>query len=281
MMSEQPAPKKRKSFWIIFLYTLIPVAILIGGAFIFDQTGKNKLNRALSEARKIGPTSQQELEAARKAWPEEKNGALVIVALQPKLSKTKNNQKILKLIPIVGDANLPKLGRRWDKETNQAVASFLHTISKELTKIDTIRDYPGGHFPIEYAYNPVFTKLPNLSTIRQVARLKSLQIHHHTINNKNDTLLDDLAVMEKVSQLLADEPFLISALVCVAIDALTVSTIEDVCAHTTLSPRQLIEIKQLLLRLESKNYIHLAHLFAGYQIPRPARLVIPRSGHRP
>ncbi|MHC4800215.1 MAG: hypothetical protein ACYTF1_26540, partial [Planctomycetota bacterium] len=70
-----------------------------------------------------------------------------------------------------------------------------------------------------------------------------------------NSLIDDLRIIAKHSQLLTDDPLLLSSMICVAMDASCIDTVERVCAHVVLDSQRLIKITELLELLENKNYL--------------------------
>lgn len=55
------------------------------GVLIHDQWGLHRMNALIAAAEKEGPVTYEQIEAARRVWPDEENGALVIWALRDKL----------------------------------------------------------------------------------------------------------------------------------------------------------------------------------------------------
>jgi len=261
-MPDERKEKKRKSFWVSFLYGMIPLTILLGIALIYDFDGKQKLSQALDDAAQDGyPLTMEELEKSRRVWPDEENGALVILSLEPRINMLLDDKELQKEIPLFGDPDLPPLGRRMPEKTDRVVASFLEEVSPELAKIDTLINYEGGRFPIELTPNPIdiLDNLEHLSICRQVVKLKSLQTTHQAMHGRTDTLVNNLKVINKHTDLLEDEYTLISQLSCIGFDELTVSIIEHALAHAVINPQQISQIEQLLTTIHNKN-----HLYTGF-----------------
>ncbi len=261
-MRDKSEDRKPWPWWLKLLLGVSPILVLLGIGFLFDGNARRRLNRAMEEARAGGgPVTIQELQAARRVWSDDENGALVIVSLSSRLSAIPGEEG-MDALPIFGAMvrgrrhEPPPLGGKWPEEVDQAVAAQLERLSPELATIDRLLDYEGGRFPTKIAPNPVNTLLPHLSQLRTATRLKSSQTTYRAMHDDTASLIDDVSVMRRCGRLLEDEPFLISALVRVACDSLTVSTIEDVCAHATLTPEQLTQLEQQLAAMASENRMY-------------------------
>ena len=252
-MQNQTETKERWPWWFKVVLAISPILVLLAVAMLFDANARRRLDRAMAEARAAGgPVTLEELEAARKVWPDEENGALVILSLTTRLSAIPSEEGV-DLLPIVGKADLPPLGQRWTDETDRAVARQLERLSRELADIDRLSDFDGGRFPVTIAPNPLETLLPHLAHVRTSCKLKSLQIIHRAMQGRTASLIDDVTVMLRHGQLFEDSFCLIEGLVRVALDSQTVCIIEHVVAQTTLDPSQLRQLDRLLADLDRND----------------------------
>lgn len=240
-----------RSWWLRFLRRLLVAClVLLAAGLIYDAFGRAEWTRALGEACADGkPVTLQELEAARKVWSDDTNGARIILDLSDRL-KAIQEQAQAEDLPIFRGRQSkmpePPFGQRWDNATDQGVASRLNEWAAVLAQIDRLRDFKGGRFPMQITPCPFDILLPSLSPLRQSARLKSLDVTWRAMHGHTDSLPDDVNILLNHGRILADEPVLISQLVRVAIDSLTLKTIEDVCGQGDLPAARILAVERLL-----------------------------------
>lgn len=244
--------------WV--LIALIPIGCAVLGLLALDATGEARLRAVLAEARRDGsPLTFAEIEARRKVWPEETNGARIIEAASERLQEIQKNddlKRLLEAAPIFGDADEPELGHRWPAEQVEAGQELLRRFSDTLDEIDRLAEYEGGRFKLQPASNPIDTLLPHLSIVRTSAKLKMLQMLNRVMTGRNDSIAQDVTVLARHGKLLADEPTIISALVGTACDSLTVQAVERACGLTTISPEQLAAIERILAGMENPQRLY-------------------------
>jgi hypothetical protein len=252
-MTEEQSPKKRWPWWGKVLLILSPFFLLIVVAMLFEAGGKRAYNQALQEARSLGgPVTLEEIEAVRRVWPADKNGAPIILSLAGKLTPAPEDEKS-ELLPLIGTAEMPPLGEKWSAAVDKAVASYLAQQFDTLTAIDRLLNYEGGRFPITLTPNPLGIRLSNLGLVRASAKLKSLQVTREAMHGNTASLATDLEIMLRHGRLLAEDPLLISGLVRVATDALAVDTLERVLAQAPADARQLQQIQPMLKAVEDED----------------------------
>lgn len=233
-------------------------AVFVTAALIYDELGRADLDRALAEARADGgPVTLAEMEAAREFWPDEANGANVILRLSSRLAVIQNEAQEDSL-PIVGTGRPYRtsklLGLRWDESITRAVERRLQEWADELAQIDRLRDFEGGRFPVMTSQYPFYSSLPR-SLTRTSSNLKSLQIVNRAMHGQTDVLYEDLEVLLRHGQLLADEPTLLSGSQRRCCDALVFITIEDVLEQTTVPADILVRVDRLLDIIADAEYL--------------------------
>lgn len=261
-MSVDYPPRRKMSLKLKLLLGIgIPLVLILVVALTFDHAARGKLDAALNEARTIGgPITIEELMAARKTWPDHRNGADVILKLKDRFTELTKGDA-LQALPMFSNRALfpdqagarPALGRRPSEAEDRAAGETLDLLAPELARIDSLLGYEGGRFPLAVAPNPIQTLLPDLAHLRTSARLKASQCEYRAAHGDAAHLEDDLAVLFAHGRLLADEPTLISALVAVACDSLAVGTLQRVCALTPLTPRQLTGIQERLASMKRES----------------------------
>ena len=225
-------------------YTVLLLVILLIAAW--EITGCRALNKAVERARAVDPRlTIEEIEASRKVWPDDENGALVLAGLLGPLADLGNDASIRSL-PMMGcGTDTPELGRRWTTDVDQAVTSQFRKLAAELSVIDRMVDFEGGRFPLPTTY-PLMPDLKHMAGLRMAVRIKSLQALQHAMKSDHTATIHDVETIASINRLLADEPMLISALLRIAIDALMVRAIEHCCSLAEFSEHELGQLEQLV-----------------------------------
>lgn len=251
-MAESPAGKQTWSLKMkLLVWLVLPLMVLLAAALVLDGVCQGKLNAAMRQARAGGgPVTFEELQAARKAWPDEQNGALILVKLATQLDTIRQGPTSL---PAFDSEESIPLGRKHGPEKLQVMERELERLAPELAEIDRLLHFEGGQFPLAPTSPLVNLLLTHLGHVRASARLKYDQALWRVMTGDTLRLVDDVAIMQRHGQLLADEPWLISALVRVACDALMLDTIERAVGLTTLAPEQLEGLEALLAGMEGQN----------------------------
>lgn len=251
-MVESPVGKETWSLKMKLLVWLgLPLMVLVAAALVLDGVCQGKLNAAMRQARAGGePVTFEELQAARKVWPDERNGALILVKLRTRLDAISKGPTSL---PAFESEERIPLGRKPDPEKLRVMERELERLAPELAEIDRLLDFEGGRFPLVPAPNLINLLLPDLSHVRASAKLKADQALWRVMTGNTSRLVDDVTILQRHGQLLADEPILISALVRIACDGLMMDTIERALGLTTLGAGQLKRLEALLARMEGQD----------------------------
>lgn len=237
--------KNRRPWWVRLILYLIPLWIILAIVLSVEISGRRAYNRAMQEAKLDGPVTIEEIEAARKVWPDEQNGVRVIIEVAPRLPDL-HEKGPHDALPIVGQAGSCPLGEKWPAQVLSDVDKYLAEKSSELQMIDQILPFKGGRFPIVPQPNPLTTQFPHLGGLRTSAKLKTLQAVRKSMAGDVASLVPDLQVILLHGKLLQEEPFLLSSLLHVALDALTVDTLQQLLAQSSPSREQLQAIGSLL-----------------------------------
>ena len=248
---QSPNARERGNWKQWFLWTAIPLMLIGAPICAYDATGRAALNRSLKEAREIDPLlTFEEIEAARQTWPDDQNGALHIQTIFPVLEANESTIASDDLLPLLGKADMPPLGRRWSTANDAHVAAFLGSMSAELDAIDELIAYEGGRFEIDYADHPFDTLLPHLKSLRTATKLKALEAAFADMHGQSRNVVADFEIIRRPGELLKDEPFVISSLVAIAVESFANLTL-----HTTLAHRELTdnELRQLSMILKSPD----------------------------
>ena len=98
---DESTKKPPKPWWFKLLLALSPVLLILVVSLLYDAAARGRLDRAVTEARELGPLTLAELERERRDWPDDQNGALVITSLAPRFEELSKSLR---------DSELPVLG---------------------------------------------------------------------------------------------------------------------------------------------------------------------------
>lgn len=249
----QTKPRSRLFGRIVLVLFMVAVVAVV----LFEIWASSAMNRATAEARAGGrPLTFAEIEKARTIWPEDQNGAVVLLAIKDRLEKLCGTKDFDQL-PWVGcDAIAHPLGMRWTETDRAAVERFLHSAAAELAQIDRFRNFRGGRLPFDTNFNIMMFVDYKIAFARYAVKIKSLQVMDRAMAGDTASIVDDLGIMLNTNRVLAEEPVIIGSLVRMGCDASTVTTIEQACALNTLRPEQLIAIDGLLGGIENDKRLY-------------------------
>lgn len=243
------SPRRRRIAFRLFLVLVIAVALFEGWAYL-------AMNRATAEAREGGrPFTFDEIEKARTPWPEDQNGAAVLLEIKDSLQGLTKSEDYDEL-PWIGGGPAKPLGEQWTEEERARAAAFLETAATELEQIDRMKEFRGGRLPFDTNIDLSNFDTYEFAFVRTAIKFKSLQITNRALDGQTASLADDLAIMLNTTQVLAEEPTLIGNLVYIAGNAYTVATLEQVCALTILQLDQMRRIDRLLGPVESNRGLY-------------------------
>ncbi|MGD0091679.1 MAG: hypothetical protein ABSE73_17325, partial [Planctomycetota bacterium] len=109
---------------------------------------------------------------------------------------------------------------------------FLKAHEPTLTLLRRAAAMQGCCFERDYAHISLDMQLPELSQLRQSARLLAADARCKAADGQVRAALENVAAIQSISQHLGSEPILISGLVCVAIDSLATETFEGILVST-------------------------------------------------
>lgn len=252
-MTQDVQKKKRRPWWLRLILYLSPLWIILAIVLVVEISGRRAYKRAMQEARAIGgPVTFEELEAARKAWPDDRNGALILssLAVRPYLPVGSPGYELL---PVLGGADLPPLGEKWSDQTDKVVRGHLAQFSVELGEINRLARYQGGRFLLSVSPNIWDTPLTSFSNEWPALCLKSLNMIHEAMHGNAGSLATDMGILLTHGRTLADEPFLGSARMRVSSDSLAIDTLEEVLAQTPVVAEQLRQLETLIEAMEEED----------------------------
>jgi type II secretory pathway pseudopilin PulG len=251
MAEEESAQKPRKKHKVLQVLIVLLVVIIVGFV-VFRLVLKSKLNARLDAVREAGyPATCAELDAWYAIPESAENAADTIRDSFSHYNKWEEDQK-RKLLPIVGQAELPLRTEPLTEETKAVVTQYLADNQKALELL-----YKGA--AIEHSRYPVdlgkgFEALmPHLSDLRTGARMLELEAILHAENGKPEKVVDSIESTFGLARSLSREPILVSQLVRIACQALAVSALEHAINRTEFTDEQLVKFSQILVNAEGTS----------------------------
>lgn len=249
--------KQKRPFWHKLLWLVVPLLLLLGIALIMDWQGHKIYDQAIEEARQVDPRlTFDQLEASRKEWPDEENGALLLQPILPRMIEYKEQWRDRE-IPIVGVSKAVPPGHRYPAEQIAALEATFQEAHEELKIINQLNNYQGGRLELDYDDKaPLDTLMPPLAPYRNIARLKCAEILYHAQQGQTDSIVENARIVLTMADFFQDEPTLISALVRIAIQSLTYETTIEACNLTELPPDQLASLQQLIAESQDERAMY-------------------------
>jgi hypothetical protein len=254
-----PTPRRRRR-WGCLVVILVLFGACGGFYAIMMHSFDADLNAAIAETDRLEPDgwTLDQIEAHRKAVPDEENAALVVQALKSKLGTNWPQRRTVPAgaapppagtslewvmgavsdlpPPVQLDADLLSDMRRDIKDAADKGAL------DEAHKLPKLRD---GRFPITYSRDFVSTTIA-----RQDARAAANVLQEEAVllaqDGQADKALEATRGVVVSGRAVGDEPLLVSALIRLSCQAMAVQTLERVLALGEPSDAELKKIQELL-----------------------------------
>jgi hypothetical protein len=238
---------------------LIVLVVIIACFVVFRLVLRSKLHARLNAIRAAGyPATCAELDAWYTIPESAENAADIFIDSFSRYEKWDDDEK-RKLLPIVGDAELPLRTEPLTEETKALITQYVADNRQALELL-----YKGA--AIEHSRYPVDLSkgfealMPDLSNIRVGAFLLKLEAVLHAENGKPEKVVGSITAAFGLARSLSKGPIFVSQLVRIACQALAVSTIEHTVNRTEFSDEQLVELSQVLINAEDPSAMFLAFI---------------------
>ncbi len=250
-------------WWIKLLLGLIGLVVVATGALYgFGRQATARWETYADSLRAKGqPITFKEIEARRSVVPDDLNSARVIEGLAEDIKKlgeaSNNNYDIL---VFGGGRDGERFHDGVERRYVEPSRQFVETQGELLQKLQALRDRPTGRFDVHFEETPLFTLLPHLTELRSLGKLLRLDAIIALIDNDIDRAVEDAVLQYRIAGSLHDEPMLISRLVQIAIEALSVNTVEDILRTTTPQDASLARLSDELRDMKAKGTMRWALL---------------------
>jgi len=249
-------PRRKLKISHILIFLLIIIIAVFG---IFRIRLRLKLNAKISAISAAGyPVTCAELDEWYSIPESVDNAAEVIIESFSHYSKW--DEEELKLVPVVGKAELPLRTEPMAEETKTLVALYLADNQEALDLLHKGAEIEHSRYPIDLSKG-FEAVMPDLSNIRTAARLLQLEGVLHADNAKPELAARSITSIFGLARSLDKEPILISQLVRMACQALGVSALEYTVNKTEFTDEQLVNFKRMLANAQDSSAMTRA--FAG------------------
>jgi hypothetical protein len=248
-MAKQESIEKPRRKRKVLQTLVILLVIIIAGFAVFRLILKLKLHARLDAIRADGyPATCAELDAWYTIPESAENAAEVFKDSFSHYNKWEEEEK-RKLLPIAGEAELPLRTEPLTEETKAIIAQYLADNRQALELLHKGAAIEHSRYPIDLSKG-FEALMPDLSKIRESARLLDLEAILHAENGKPEQAVDSITSTFGLARSLSKEPLLISQLVRIACQALAVSTLERNINRTEFTDEQLADLSQTLINAE-------------------------------
>jgi hypothetical protein len=204
-----------------------------------------------------------EIEAARKVVPDAENSAIPLMAAA-RLLPSNWPQRVATNSPNGPGREEADRGRviasvldsEWTRYPSEeqiiAVRAELESLAPALTVARKVVDMPEGRFAVAYALDPLTTPLLDEQNARNSARLLKLDSIIRVHDGDFDGAIASCRGILNVGRSIGDEPFAITQLLRIAVETVSVRSIEHVLAFGEPSEESLASIQGALEIEESQ-----------------------------
>ncbi|MHC4110392.1 MAG: hypothetical protein ACYSUY_04910 [Planctomycetota bacterium] len=277
-MAEQKSTKKPRRKRKVLRTLLIVLVVIIACFLAFRLILKSKLHARLDAIRADGyPATCVELDAWYTIPESAENAADTFIDSFSRYDKWEEEEE-RKLLPMVGQAQLPLRMEPLTEETKTLITEYLADNQQALELLHKGAGIEHSRYPVDLSKG-FEALMPDLSNIRNGARLLKLEAILHAENGKPEKVVGSIKSTFGLARSLSTEPILVSQLVRVACQALAVSGIEHTVNRTEFTDEQLVDLGQTLVNAEDPSAMHRAFVgerCAGLSIFKMPATQIPR-----
>jgi hypothetical protein len=254
-----PQAPARRSFWRRWWRTGVLLAVLVIGApsafYIYTiLETRNAWDEAEAEAARDLPRWRLlELEADRPAVPDAENSGLHMMAIKRKVAafavyNAPNYDKIFENLPPTAQLNA---------QQTDLLRTELAKDAKSLVEARKLKDMPRGRYPIVYSDDGYSTLIPHHQETRGFAGLLQNDAFLLAQEGECDRALESCRAILHASRVVETDLFLIALLIRVALQQMTVTTLERVLAQGQATEGPLQAMQAALARdRDNSSWVH-------------------------
>ena len=227
----------------VFLASLLSAPMQL--VQLWDAVATARVETRVKAMREAGePTTMAELAKMYPDPPKGQNAARFFNAAF-KLMKKVQEQDPGDDLPIVGAGELPAVDQRFPPQMLKALEAYVDLNTEVLALLHRGAALEHCKFDIKFEDGPGML-LPHLSSMRQGARLLTLEAIVRTEGGKADAAAESLVAGLRLGHALRAEPVLITALVRIACGTIGVGQVQRWVSRSTPSPRALEKVQDAL-----------------------------------
>lgn len=254
---------RRKRAWRLFwgmiaAFSLLLLAIPAVGYLIWQAHGRQLLRDEIAEIVRAGePLTTAELFAWHAVPVGERDLTPQWLAALRAFSDDNLDTRYL-TVPIIGTAKEPPLDQPWTDP--DAVAAFLADYADELTALHAAARESGiVRYPQNYKAGAA-SEMFVIMSARRVTRALSVELHQHIRQRDVEAALETLDTQFALIATLEQEPYMISLLVRIAIQAVVLSDVQKLVETLPLSDEQLARLQSKVRAMRAEDQFPTAML---------------------
>jgi hypothetical protein len=248
--NETTTNKRRK---LTVTRVLIVLLLIVIAAFVlFRLSVRAKLQARIDAIRAAGyPATCAELNDWYTIPDSVENGAYWITDAFSYYYELTDREE-LKLMPIVGRAELPPRTEALSETTKNLLAQHIADNQQALELLHKGAAAEYFRYPVDFSAG-LGTLMPYLNQLKKGAKLLNLEAVLYAEKGKPQLATDSVISSFGIAHSLTKEPMLVSQLVRIASETLTVSALEHIVNRTELADEQLAEITEYMYNAEDPS----------------------------
>ncbi|MBW8036761.1 MAG: hypothetical protein FVQ79_14325, partial [Planctomycetes bacterium] len=239
--------QKRLKFWHVLLGIFI---LIIATWAVYYMRAKANFEAACEKIRAEGhPITMAELNKWYSIPPGQQNAADAILQAVDHLVEWEEEKQ--DDLPVLGMEYF-EIDEPFYLETLLLSEQFLADNEKALTLLHKAAKIKYSRYPIDFKVGSDFS-IDHLGPLKKTVQLLSLEARLYAEKNQPDKAIETIETMVAISHSLSNEPILISQLVCIACDGLTVATAQRVISRCDLSDTQLQRVADMIKKMQTHS----------------------------
>ncbi|MHC4328883.1 MAG: hypothetical protein ACYSWW_12285 [Planctomycetota bacterium] len=267
MQDNDTTPRKRRRVTVRRV-TMVLLLVGVVAFTVFRLSLGSKLQSRIAAIRAAGyPVTCAELDQWYRIPPDAENAADTITDAFSYYVEPRDTKRL----PLAGRAGLPARTEPLAEETRVVVAQYLTDNKEALELLHIGAEIENCRYPVDLSAGPE-ALFHHLSSLRNSIRLLNVEVISHAGSNPR---LSARSVMSGfgLTQSLEKEPMLVSQLVRIACQDLTVSTLKYLVNRTDFTDEQLGELSQAVVKAQAPSA--LSRAFVGERCSSLAMLKMP------
>ncbi len=248
MKNQEKTARKNNKLNISRILILLLIVIVLVLAFLRFNL-RRKLLARLDTVRADGyPVTFEELNEWYSIPMNMENAAFFVMEAQNYYNEPTDE----KLLPVLGNAELPGRTEVIDDKTKETISQFLSENQKCLELLHKTAGLEYGRYPVDLNMG-IATSAPYLSYIRLLAQLLQLEAINESEEGKQEEAFKSIKSIWSIANSLNNEPLIVSQFVRIAWQNIAISSIEYAINRTDFSDEQLKDLNESLVKAEQNH----------------------------